>query len=124
MGTPEKEDDNADLKYIFELAKDIANHMNDYKIVVDKSTVPIGTGKNKRNKRKVREKLKHLKGIIFCKDEYEAIEGADALVIITEWNQFRRLDFRRIKKIMKDNFIFDLRNIYSKGIIEKENGFK
>ena len=71
-----------------------------------------------------RGKLKHLKGIIFCKDEYEAIEGVDALVIITEWNQFRRLDFARIKKIMKDNFIFDLRNIYSKGIIEKENGFK
>jgi UDP-glucose 6-dehydrogenase len=33
-----------------------------------------------------REKLKHLKGIIFCKDEYEATEGADALVIIVEWN--------------------------------------
>jgi len=64
------------------------------------------------------------KRIIFCKDEYEAIEGADALVIITEWNQFRRLDFVRIKKIMKGNFIFDLRNIYSKEIIEKENGLK
>ena len=32
-------------------------------------------------------KIKHFKGIIFCKDEYEAIEGADALIIITEWNQ-------------------------------------
>ena len=71
-----------------------------------------------------RGKLKHLKGIIFCKDEYDAIEGADALVIITEWNQFRRLDFARIKKLMKDNYIFDLRNIYSKEIIEKENGFR
>jgi len=71
-----------------------------------------------------REKLKHLKGIIFYKDEYEAIEGTDALVIITEWNQFRRLDFKKIKKIMKDNYIFDLRNIYSKEIVEKENGFK
>ena len=69
-------------------------------------------------------KLKNLKGIIFCKDEYEAVEGTDALVIITEWNQFRRLDFARIKKLMKDNYIFDLRNIYSKEIIEKENGFK
>ena len=124
VGTPEKEDDSADLEYIFELAKDIANHMNDYKIAVDKSTVPIGTGKNKRNKRKAKKKLKHLKGIIFCKDEYEAIEGADALIIITEWNQFRRLDFARIKKIMKDTNIFDLRNIYSKEIIEKENGFR
>ena len=71
-----------------------------------------------------RGKLKHLKGIIFCKNEYEATEGADALAIITEWNQFRRLDFARIKKIMKDNYIFDLRNIYSKEIVEKENGFK
>ena len=71
-----------------------------------------------------RGKLKDLKGIIFCKDEYEAIEGADALVIITEWNQFRRLDFKKIKKTMKDNYIFDLRNIYSKEIVEKENGFK
>ena len=71
-----------------------------------------------------RKRLKHLKGIIFCKDEYEAIEGAGALVIITEWNQFRRLDFKKIKKIMKDNYVFDLRNIYSKEIVEKENGFK
>ena len=73
-------------------------------------------------KNTLKGKLKHLKRIIFCKDEYEAIEGADVLVIITEWNQFRRLDFARIKKIMKDNYIFDLRNIYSKEIIEKENG--
>ncbi len=71
-----------------------------------------------------KKKLKDLKGIIFCKDEYEAIEGADALVIITEWNQFRRLDFTKIKNLMKDNYIFDLRNIYSKEIVEKENGFR
>ena len=45
VGTPEKEDGNADLKYVFEVAKDIASHMNDYKVVVNKSTVPIGTGK-------------------------------------------------------------------------------
>ena len=106
------------------MAKDIASYMSDYKVVVNKSTVPIGTGKNKRNKRKARRKLKHLKEIIFCKDEYEAIEGTDALIIITEWNQFRRLDFKKIKKMMKGNYIFDLRNIYSKEIIEKEEGFK
>jgi UDPglucose 6-dehydrogenase len=74
--------------------------------------------------KEAKKKLKDLKGIIFCKDEYEAIEGADTLVIITEWNQFRRLDFKKIKKIMKDNYIFDLRNIYSKEIIEKENDFR
>jgi len=62
--------------------------------------------------------------MVFCKDEYGTIEGTDALVIITEWNQFRRLDFARIKKIIKDNYVFDLRNIYSKEIVEKEDGFK
>ena len=45
VGTPEKEDGNADLKYVFEVVKDIACYINDYKVVVDKSTVPIGTGK-------------------------------------------------------------------------------
>jgi len=55
-----------------------------------------------------RGKLKHLKGIIFCKDEYEVIEEADALIIITEWNQFRSFDFSKIKKIMKDHYISNL----------------
>ena len=41
----EKENGDADLKYVFKVAKDIASHMNDYKVVVDKSIVPIGTGK-------------------------------------------------------------------------------
>ena len=45
VGTPEKEDGSADLKYIFEVAKNIACHMNDYKVVVDKANVPTGTGK-------------------------------------------------------------------------------
>lgn len=45
VGTPEKEDGNANLKYVFEVTKDIASYMNDYKVIVNKSTVPIGTGK-------------------------------------------------------------------------------
>lgn len=42
----------------------------------------------------------------------EAAQGADALVILTEWNEFKQLDLRKIKKVMKKPFIFDGRNIY------------
>jgi len=50
--------------------------------------------------------------INFAEDEYAAVEGADALVFLTEWNQFRALDMRRIKDLMKHPRIADLRNIY------------
>jgi len=52
------------------------------------------------------------KRITLCKDAYDAVKGADALVIVTEWNQFRNLDLKRIKRYLKGNFFFDLRNIY------------
>jgi len=48
----------------------------------------------------------------FANDEYGAISGADALVIITEWNQFRALDMERVKGLLKSPKIADLRNIY------------
>lgn len=51
-------------------------------------------------------------GIKYCKNAYEAIKGADALVIVTEWNQFRNLELERIKKLLKSPCFFDLRNIY------------
>lgn len=50
--------------------------------------------------------------ITYCKDPYDAVKGTDALVIVTEWNQFRNLDLIRIKRLMKQPFFFDLRNIY------------
>lgn len=48
----------------------------------------------------------------WCSDAYEAIEGADALAILTEWDQFRALDLVRIKSVMRTPLIVDLRNIY------------
>nr|WP_321439279.1 UDP-glucose/GDP-mannose dehydrogenase family protein [uncultured Hyphomonas sp.] len=54
-----------------------------------------------------------LKDIEFTKNAYEAAEGADALVIVTEWDQFRALDLERIKAGLKSNIVVDLRNIYS-----------
>jgi len=51
--------------------------------------------------------------IEYCGDSYLAVEGSDAVVILTEWNQFRGLNLEKIKDLMKDNYFFDLRNIYS-----------
>jgi len=48
----------------------------------------------------------------YCKDEYEAAAGAEAVVLATEWNQFRSLDFERLKQGMKSAVILDLRNVY------------
>ncbi|HEY2069925.1 MAG TPA: UDP-glucose/GDP-mannose dehydrogenase family protein [Rhizomicrobium sp.] len=55
---------------------------------------------------------KKLLQIDFCKDAYEALEGADGVVILTEWNEFRALDLPRVKKLLKTPLMVDLRNIY------------
>jgi UDPglucose 6-dehydrogenase len=54
-----------------------------------------------------------LEGVEFAASPYAAIEGADAMVIITEWDQFRALDFDRVKAALNTNIVVDLRNIYS-----------
>jgi UDPglucose 6-dehydrogenase len=53
-----------------------------------------------------------INGIEYATDEYDAIDGADALVIITEWNQFRALDMEKVKGLLRSPKIIDLRNIY------------
>jgi UDPglucose 6-dehydrogenase len=53
-----------------------------------------------------------LSGIAFCDGPYHCAEGADALVIVTEWEQFRALDFTRLKAAMKEPVVVDLRNVY------------
>jgi UDPglucose 6-dehydrogenase len=50
--------------------------------------------------------------IVYCDGPYHAVEGADALVIVTEWDQFRALDLDRVKATMKGDVVVDLRNIY------------
>jgi UDPglucose 6-dehydrogenase len=53
-----------------------------------------------------------LPNITYVEDEYEAVEGADALVFMTEWNQFRALNMERVHELMRTPRIADLRNIY------------
>ncbi len=50
--------------------------------------------------------------IVYHRVNYDALNGADALLVVTEWNEFRRPDFERMKKLMKRPVIFDGRNIY------------
>jgi UDPglucose 6-dehydrogenase len=52
-----------------------------------------------------------------CKSAYEAAEGADALVIVTEWKEFRSPDFDRLKELLKSPLIFDGRNIYDPSML-------
>lgn len=61
--------------------------------------------------------------IEFAADEYEAVTGADVLVLVTEWNQFRALDMERIRNSMRAPKIADLRNIYDPTDI-REMGFE
>jgi len=53
-----------------------------------------------------------LTDVTLCKNAYEACENADALVIVTEWNQFRMLDLDRVKALLRRPVVVDLRNVY------------
>jgi len=55
---------------------------------------------------------KMLTDVDFCDGPYHAVDGADAMVLITEWDQFRAMDFERVKKLLKTPTVVDLRNVY------------
>ncbi|WP_380784570.1 UDP-glucose dehydrogenase family protein [Sphingomonas sp. R86521] len=56
--------------------------------------------------------------LTYCRDAYEAAEGADAVVIVTEWDAFRALDFARLKAVVAAPVLVDLRNVYNRAAIE------
>ncbi len=58
------------------------------------------------------EAKKLLTGMTYCGNAYEAMDGADALVILTEWNEFRALDLGRVKSLLRSPTVIDLRNVY------------
>src|SRR5215469_12273524 len=58
------------------------------------------------------EAKKLLDGVTFCDGAYAAMDGADAVVILTEWNEFRALDLKRVRELLRSPTIVDLRNIY------------
>jgi UDPglucose 6-dehydrogenase len=60
--------------------------------------------------------------VTLCARAYEAVTGADALVVVTEWNEFREPDFGRIRSLMRTPAVFDGRNIYDPKVL-RDNGF-
>ena len=66
---------------------------------------------------------KQLDGVTYCDDPYEAMRGADAAVIVTEWDAFRALDLARAKELLTTPLLVDLRNLYSRDAVERE-GFQ
>ncbi len=60
--------------------------------------------------------------LVYCQNSYEAVEGADAAVIVTEWDAFRALDLDRLKGLLNTPLLVDLRNLYSRTDVES-HGF-
>jgi UDPglucose 6-dehydrogenase len=60
-----------------------------------------------------------LSGIEFANDAYQAADGADALVIVTEWDEFRALDLKKVAASMRGKVLVDLRNVYDRGDAEE-----
>jgi UDPglucose 6-dehydrogenase len=69
-----------------------------------------------------KEAREHMPSVTYCDSAYEAITGADALAILTEWDQFRALDLTRVQDLLKTPLVVDLRNIYD-GKAMRDQGF-
>jgi UDPglucose 6-dehydrogenase len=59
----------------------------------------------------------------YCEDSYDAADGADAMIIVTEWNQFRSLDMERVRTLLQQPIVIDLRNLYDPKRMQ-EQGFQ
>lgn len=71
----------------------------------------------------IEEAKKYMPDLEYIDDPYEAMKDADCLILMTEWNEYRSLDFEKVKKAMKGNVFVDLRNVYDPETIRKE-GFE
>ncbi len=66
---------------------------------------------------RAREILKSNPAVRICEQQYQALEGADALAVVTDWNQFRNPDFGRMRQLLKAPIIFDGRNLYDPDVV-------
>ncbi len=66
---------------------------------------------------------KEVKRVKFCENPYQVAEGADALILATEWNEFKQIDFKKIHTLMRQHIILDGRNLWNPEIVRSQ-GFK
>ncbi len=66
---------------------------------------------------RAREILKSNPAVRICEQQYQTLEGADALAVVTDWNQFRNPDFGRMRQLLRAPIIFDGRNLYDAGVV-------
>jgi UDP-glucose 6-dehydrogenase len=132
VGTPPDEDGAADLQCVLAAAGNIGRHMTDYKVVVDKSTAPVGTADAVRDTIErcqaergaslsaydpvampdAKRRLSDLQGLEYAESPMAAVQGADALLVVTEWKEFRSPDFHRLRGALRQPVVFDGRNIF------------
>ena len=65
------------------------------------------------------KQMKQFKDVIWCTNTFDCIDGADAMVIITEWNEFRALDLSKVKSLLNNPLVIDLRNIYREDLMQE-----
>ncbi len=92
-------------------------------LLIIKKLLKAGAKVNATDPVAMKEAKKILPKVTFTNDVYAAVKGAEAVIIVTEWNEFRNLDLDKIKKLMKGKLFFDLRNIYDPKKLTKK-GFE
>ena len=81
-------------------------------LLIIKKLLKAGAKVNAIDPVAIKEAKKLIPKVTFTDDVYTAVKGAEAVIIVTEWNEFRNLDLVKIKKLLKGKLFFDLRNIY------------
>ena len=94
----------------FAPAVDIVRMLHERKVKV-RATDPVSMERAKA--------VPELKGVTFCKDAYECVKGADGVAIVTEWPQFKALDWARVKKLARHPLIIDVRNLLDPAAMRK-----
>ena len=81
-------------------------------MIIAKSLLEKGAKLKTYDPKAMKNSKNEVSELLFCKNAYEACENSNGLIIATEWNEFRALNLRKIKSLLINPVIFDLRNIY------------